>query len=420
MDLNITVSPVYHLTARSTARIIVNRGGTRSSKTFSTLQLFMVRFFSERNKRMLITRRTMPALRLSAMDDMIRMMKDAGVYDLVKHTKSPTNTLTYEPNGNEMVFAPLDDPQKFRGPGWNYVFMNEANENTWEDFNQLNLRLSRETVPGQPNQIFVDFNPDDPEVWIKTELEDTRLAHVIVSNYTHNPFLSYETIETIERLRRSDPDFWEIFGLGQYGTRNKALIYGTWQIAPGDSWPEQLDDECYGLDFGYSSSPTALVHVGKLGDDLWEEQLLYRTGLTNSDLIRALKDLVPDRTVPIYADHAEPQRIEELYRAGFNVHPAEKAVRPGIEFCQRFHTNILASSGDLLNEIKLYKWRQDRTGKALEEPVKFRDHLMDARRYAIFTHGRQYWATEDSPFHILDLDLKTQRRKSHEALFRGY
>jgi phage terminase large subunit len=424
-ELRIRGTRLLQRTLDSKARVIIHRGGTRSSKSYSIAQWIVVKFFSETRKRFLVTRATFPALRMGAMKDVIDVMREAGLYDglirghRVVHNKSE-NTIRW--NGNEIVFASLDDPQKFRGPGWNYAWFNEANEIAYEGFRQVLLRLSNPSSDGAPNQIVLDFNPDDPYVWIKEKLEDRDRAEVIVSSYRDNPFLPEETVREIEQLEAEDPEFWEIFGLGEYGTRNRDLIFTDWILADGLIPLELTDDRCFGLDFGYSQSQTALVEIRKQGAELWEEELVYQTGLTNSDLIEILLEIIPasDRHVPIYADPAEPQRIEEISRAGFNILPAEKAVKTGIDFARRFRTHITERSLHLLQEIKLYKWRQDRNGRPLEEPVKFRDHLMDARRYAIFTHGRQIWSEHINPFLIPDLTDPLRPKRREDDLFHGY
>lgn len=72
------------------------------------------------------------------------------------------------------------------------------------------------------HRIFIDFNPDDEDVWINTELEQKRARNkgdveVFVSTYRDNPFLTAEIIEEIEAFRDADPAYWQVFGLGQYG-----------------------------------------------------------------------------------------------------------------------------------------------------------------------------------------------------------
>ena len=158
--LELNVTPVYTRNMTAPGDIIINRGGTRSSKTYSLAQLFITKLISERDKRFLISRKTSPALRLSVKATVMEILKETYLYDLGKEHKTE-GTFTYGPTGSVFHFVAVDDPQKFRGPEWNYVWMNEANEFQFEEFNQLYLRLSRKSSDSKPNQMYIDFNPSD-------------------------------------------------------------------------------------------------------------------------------------------------------------------------------------------------------------------------------------------------------------------
>jgi len=108
--------------------------------------------------------------------------------------------------------------------------------------------------------------------------------------------------------------------------------------------------------------------------------------MTNADLIGALREHKVSNSSPIYADSAEPQRIQEIRQAGFNIHPSEKDIALGIDRVKRHRLHIDPESVNLISEIRGYHFREDKDGRVLEEPVKYEDHLMDAMRYAIATH----------------------------------
>lgn len=394
VDLDFAVTPVFlaNYEARE-AEVIVNRGGTRSSKTYSLAQLLVLKLFTEPEKQILVARRTLPALKISAMKDVIDVLRAHDLYDTVAHNKAEM-TLTCAATGSQIVFRSLDDPQKFRGPEWNYALLNEANEIEFESFRQIQLRMSRASKDGKINQLILDFNPDDPEIWIKTELEDKGRCKTIVSTYRDNSFLSPQTVANIEYLRENDPNFWNVFGLGQYGQRNKGLIYPAWTTFTEDP-PAEGFVRLYGLDFGFNK-PAALVEVRASREEVYVRELLYREGLTDTELIAMLKELIPSRNDYLYADAAEPKAIEAIRRAGFNVWPADKAVKPGILFTKAKRLYLHAESENLKKEARSYKWKETRTGELLDEPLKFRDHLMDALRYALFTYGQKYLASSAS------------------------
>lgn len=385
---------LYLETVQSKSRVVIHRGGTRSSKTYSLAQFCCDVLEREPGKLIGIFRKTFPALRMGVMPDVIDMLKARGTYHLMRHNLSES-TLLNPVTQTKLIFSSVDDPQKLRGPEWNYLWLNEANEFSYEDYRQFSLRMSRRSSDGKKNRIFLDFNPDDPDIWIKTKLEDQGRAQVIVSTYKDNPFLTPEDRAEIEHLEHTDPNFWNVFGLGQYGTRNKGLILTDWrygeasQAAGGDLTPE-----IFGLDFGFNN-PTALIGVQwDRGKNLYLREILYRSGLINADVITLLRELDIPKAAHLYADAAEPARIEEIRRAGWlNVQPANKNVKPGLDFLKRFTLVLSGGEGtNLSREVKRYKWRETKNGDLLDEPVKFDDHGIDAARYAAFTHGAKFWA----------------------------
>ena len=163
----------------------------------------------------------------------------------------------------------------------------------------------------------------------------------------------------------------------------KNLIYNNWEVT--DKFPENHDETIYGLDFGFNN-PTALVKINYHDGNIYLNQLLYGSKLTNEQLIMQMEGLIENKKDYIYADCAEPQRIEEISSAGFNVYPAEKSVSDGIDFVKRRKLFIHPNSVDVISEIKKYKWKEDRNGNILDEPVKFMDHSMDAIRYGVYSH----------------------------------
>jgi phage terminase large subunit len=106
-------------------------------------------------------------------------------------------------------------------------------------------------------------------------------------------------------------------------------------------------------------------------------------------LILKLKDLIHSPYAEIFADSAEPKTIEEIYRAGFNIRPSDKDVTEGIRKVKSLPLFIDKESHNLIAEIKKYKWKTDKNGRVLDEPVKEWDHGIDALRYSIFTKLKQ-------------------------------
>ena len=380
----IEITGIYERNEAATKTVIVNRGGARSSKSDSVLQLFLRQFVNRKKQKMLITRKTMPSLRISAYMVFVDMLKDYGYYGQCNHNKS-NNTI--ELGSNWLLFASIDDEEKMRSTEFNQIYMEEAPEFTYEDYMTLKLRLSAKTIPSEPNQLFMAFNPSNEFGWIPSELIQQPDVEEIVSTYKDNPFLSDEYVTILEQTKLTDPTYWKIYGLGIYAQLEN-IIYHPFELIV--ALPDNFDDIIYGVDFGYNNE-SALVEISIKDDEYYLLELLYKTKLTNPDLIEELKDLIPKRhrQKEMFADSSEPARIEEIKRAGFNIKPAikgPKSVKDGIDICKSKKIYSLRSNTNLNKERANYTWKQDKDKRVLDEPNKHHDHLMDGMRYGIYTY----------------------------------
>ena len=197
---------------------------------------------------------------------------------------------------------------------------------------------------------------------------------VVSSTYKDNPFLSPDYIAQLEGLINQSENYYRIYALGEWSILEN-IIYPEYQLV--DEMPAEFHEERYGVDFGFEN-PTVILHCGIIENRLYVDELLYETHLTNSDLIDKLKHMP---RLDIYADSAEPQRIEELCRAGLRCYPAIKDVQLGIDMVKRYKICLTKRSVSTIKEIRQYQRKKDKEGKILEEPVKFLDHSVDALRY---------------------------------------
>ena len=363
----IKTTNVFNKAYRSTNRITCLQGGTRSSKTYSLCQLFIIRALQTTGKTFTIVRKTLPACKGRVYRDFLNILKELEIYSEEYHNKSE---LSYTLNNNLIEFISVDQPTKIRGRKRNYLWLNEANEFSYEDWTQLILRTTE--------QVYLDYNPSDPYSWIYEKVNTREDCTFIKSTYLANPFLDKETIIEIERLKDIDPDYWRVYGLGEIGTI-QTMIFRNFNLV--DDMQGRLIG--YGLDFGFTNSPTALVEVRLLDDSLYIKELLYEKRLTNTDLANKLKEFGIDRQTEIVGDSAEPKSIEEIYRQGFNIKPAKKGagIHLGIDIMRRYKLNITKDSLNAIKEFRSYKWATDKNGDVLNTPVKVNDHLVDAVRY---------------------------------------
>ncbi len=319
-----------------------------------------------------------------------RTMKNS-VYALLKDVATAWNigenftfnvstlTITLK-NGSQFILTGMDDPEKIKSiQGITRVWIEEATELTEADFNQIDLRLRGVSDP----QITLSYNPIDKDHWINKRFHESKhpSTTILRTTFEDNDFIDEPYKDVLRELVNQDENYYRIYALGQWGHKTEGLIYTNWQLT--DTIPAP-DETIYGLDFGFNN-PTALIKINMKDNVPYLEEVIYESKLTNSDLIGRLHTLGMGKCV-IYADAAEPQRIEEIYRAGFNIKAADKVVKDGIDFCKRYRFNAMQGSTHLISELKSYKWKEDRTGKVLDEPVKYNDHIIDALRYGLFTH----------------------------------
>jgi phage terminase large subunit len=378
VDFNFECTEVFERNYDASARIVVNRGGTRSSKTVSLNQLWLIKSFEEHNKKILVTRKTFPSLRLSAMRDFTDMVYLSEVGHLFHHNRS-FNYFRNKITGTEIHFHSSDNPQKVRSQKWDYIHLVEANELEYEIFRQYILR--------SPGQIFIDFNPSEEDIWINTEVEQKRNdVQVIQSSYLDNPYLEPEIIKEIEYLRDTDANYWQIYGLGEYGTVRHKVWTGWKFIDPVEYDRAPALDVFYGYDDGYVS-PRALVELKWYNEILYIREKFYKSYTKVDECIEVMKQDKVDENNPIYCDTENPQARADMSSAGFAAYKANKKVKFGLGYVRRFKdVRVCTSSVNVKKEYNKYKYREDPNGKPMEEPVKFDDHLMDCVRYGVVSH----------------------------------
>jgi len=188
-------------------------------------------------------------------------------------------------------------------------------------------------------------------------------------------------------LKDEDIVYYTIYTLGKWA-KAKGIIYKPYIF--DKVFPEKYDYVIYGLDFGFNHQ-SALLQIGIKDNERYLIPLIYETHLTNQDLIERMKEVIPEKYLRsyIYPDSAEPARIKEINDAGFICLPSDKSVKDGIDFCRRQKYHTLETNGVLNDERAGYKYKQDRQGNTLDEPVAFKDHLMSCKRYADYTHHKE-------------------------------
>ena len=372
-QLKIKTNVVYKHLVRNNKKILVEQGGTRSGKTFNILLWIIFEYCAKNNNKVItVCRKSFPSLRATVLRDFIGILQSNNVYSEKFHNKSNSE---YHLFGNLVEFISLDQPQKIRGRKRDLLFINEANELYFEDWQQLIFRTQ--------DQIIMDFNPSDEYHWIYDKVLSRDDCAFFKTTYLDNPFVEDSIKAEIERLRDTDDQYWQIYGLGERAA-SKSTIFKYVEV---NQIPIDANLIAYGMDFGYSNDPSTLVSVYTQGHNLYVEEHLYRTQMTTTDISNFLKEekLLPN---PIYADSAEPRLINELRRMGHNIFPSIKgkdSINAGIDLLKRYKIHILKSSTNAISEFRNYKWKEDKAGMLINVPEDKHNHIIDPCRYATYS-----------------------------------
>lgn len=350
-------------------RIRAVQGGTSASKTISIL-LYLIHLAQSDKKPTLtsIVSESFPHLKRGAIRDFISIMEEHN-YFVPNRWNKTDYVYTFE-TGSKIEFFSADQPGKVRGPRRDRLFINEANNVPHETFDQLEVRTK--------GLIFLDWNPTN-EFWYYDNVANrTDVDHLILT-YKDNEALSKEIVDSIEQ-RRDRKGWWQVYGEGQLG-EVEGKIYKGWEII--DEIPHQARLERYGLDFGYSNDPSAIVAIYYYQGGYLLDEIVFQKGMSNKQIADTLLN---HQQAIVVADSAEPKSIDEIKIHGINIIPAEKgkdSVNNGIQLVQDQKISVTKRSVNIIKEYRNYLWETDKDGKILNEPEHVWSHSMDAIRYGL-------------------------------------
>lgn len=356
-------------------RIRIIQGGTSASKTISILLWLIDRAQRQSKGKELISvvSESIPHLKRGAIRDFKNIMQEQN-YWKEANWNATDSVYTFE-TGNQMEFFSTDNADKLRGARRDWLFMNEANNLTFEAFEQLEVRTKR--------GVFIDYNPTN-EFWVQTDLLSKRDdVDFIILTYKDNESLADEIVKSIEQ-RKTRKGWWQVYGEGQLG-EVEGKIYKDWTII--DEIPPEARLERRGLDYGYTNDPTAIVNVYKWNSAFIVDEVTYQKGLSNKQIADILLNQ-EDQSVIVVCDSAEPKSNDELIAYGVNVLPAKKgqgSVNYGIQLIQGQRMFVTKRSVNVIKEYRNYLWMTDKNGKVLNVPEGGLDHSLDAARYAMET-----------------------------------
>lgn len=365
------------------------QGSSRSSKTYNALIWLIVYCLNHPNTRLSIVRATLPAIKGSVFIDFKEILMNMLIFDEKKLNKTE---LTYHfDNGSWVEFFSTDSEQKLRGRKRDILFVNEANELLFIEWQQLKMRTTRFAI--------IDYNPSfTDEHWICDINKEEKTYHFI-STYKDNPFLEQVIIDEIESLKHKNESLWKIYGLG-IQAQIEGLIFTNVELI--EEMPPSKK-KFYGMDFGYSNDPTAIVEVIITNDTIYINELCYKTEMVTRDIINELKANVEEGK-RVISESADPRLIKEISNAGITITPVEKypgSIEAGINKMLEYKICITRKSYNAIREFKNYTYEQNKEGKWLNKPIDAFNHIIDAVRYVVMTE-------------VLG---KNRKKKDYSALF---
>ena len=372
-------------------KIKVIRGGQGSAKTISILILLINHAAATPDREILIISSELTKMRLTVIKDFVKMMKAIGIF--LEH-RFIAGTLYRFPNGSFIKFIGLDKEDVGKGLRSDIAYFNEVNKCDKESYRQVATRAGK---------VIMDYNPD-AEFFVDKDVIPREDADFLQLTFWDNEMLPEAEKEEIlnyykmgygvdyvadaEEPEIVNPYFanlWQVYGLGNIGSLQGA-VYNNWKEV--DAMPDAYKWKAYGVDWGYTNDPTAVVDVRFFDDKIWLDESLYEKGLTNGDIAEERK---LSKTEEHIADSAEPKSIEDLRRHGFRIRGCSKgadSIRSGIDKMQQHPIMVTSRSKNILSELRNYTWAKDKNGEPTGKPIDDHNHALDAIRYVVMEKKR--------------------------------
>lgn len=365
------IKELYKANTDGNYRTFVNQGGTSSGKTYTIMQVLFVYAMTEPNAVITICGQDLPNLKVGALRDAKTIINGSEWMREYFNVNESGSFITGR-NNSILEFKSYDNEQDAKNGKRDYLFVNEANGIPYEIYWQLQIRTRK--------RVYIDYNPS-ARFWAHDEVINTEGTKLIISDHRGNPFLSEEEHERIEGI--ADEELWKVYARGMTG-KITGLVLTRWDVVddlpPRDEWR----GDWYGMDFGFTNDPTALEHVVLAHGELFVDEVIYETGLTNPEIAQKAKAAGLTRGDMIVADSAEPKSIRELTNTGLWVTPSEKgkdSIAVGLDILRRYVIHFTRRSHGIIGNAKAYQWKRDRDGKRTNDPQDGNDHGIDAIRY---------------------------------------
>ena len=379
-------------------RYILLYGGRDSAKSYFAAQKVIIDTMMKSYSRFILVRKIFADIKDSQLQTIKDILKLWGILDLFKINENPIR-ITFIKNGNMILARGLDKEAKTKSiKDPTGVWYEEANEISYNEFIKTTTSLRGGII-----QEILTFNPELETEWINNYffpakesyekkdgkfnwVESTRKDAIILhTTYKDNAFCTLQSAEKLEDLKiDKDLNYYRIYTLGLWGGALEGVIFNNWKIIK--EVPERARLVGYGLDWGFTNDPTAIIAVYLEEKKLILHEIEYAQGLSNLEIAEIMEAKGISKNDEIVADSAEPKSISYIFNQGYNIEAAIKgpdSIVHGIEKMKEFEIKITEQSRHLVHEFKNYRWKIDRAGKILNKPIDDWNHGIDAIRYVV-------------------------------------
>lgn len=384
-------------------RHLMVMGSAGSGKTIFACVKVILYALEYPGARIGVFRQTLPSLKKTAWKEIRELLL---TYQINHKENKSDGLITFE-NNSTIEFIPLDSDEKIRSLNLDYVYVEQAEEISWDAYNELDLRIRHKISKENYGQMLLVVQPYRKTHWLyklfyqlKADDSDYEKIHF---SYLENPFLPEEQKKVYEDLKETDPDKYRTHTLGEWITDSKQIFTNNWSVGhPRDTFSYYTG----GIDWGWNS-PACFLLCGWYDEVCYVLGEVYRTEMTNTEFLERIKTLLGLHHLgfgdldAVYCDSADPEKIEVFYQHGLNTYPSVKNVRAKISTTRETRIVIDESCENLIRELPEYQWKKNRNGEILDEPVKENDHAVDALCYNCY--GVRGELTDFTPSMSVDL-----------------
>ena len=389
-------------------RHLMIMGSAGSGKTiFASIKVILYAL-QYPNARIGVFRQTLPSLRETAWREIRELLDEYKI----EYDENKSNGIITLSNGSTISFTPTDDDKKLRSLNLDFVYIEQCEEISEEAFIELDLRIRNDIAKRYGGQMLIVVQPSNKTHWLyrlfyqeKANDPDYKKIHF---SYLENPFLPEEQAKVYEGLRETNYERYLTHTKGEWISSSKQIFTNNWTVGFDRTY---FDYYVGGVDFGWNN-PSCFLLCGVYDDEFFVLGEVYKAEMKTEEFLSRIKELLASFDLSfndissVFADAADPEKIQYFCDAGLNTYPSVKDVKAKIDTTRETRIHIKESCVNLIREMPMYEWKKNKDGELLEEPVKKNDHGVDALCYACYgVRGKLSKHSPNSNFSMSDFKV---------------